>query len=215
MYLYAAISQTMKPIQQTIIACLIFITGAISSANAQGYVKLNGLYALGGVVNPQVEIRLTEHSAFQSELVYSPWKSIGGYHMHFGLFTNEYRYYFREANSGLYVGAEAGIMLFDVSKPQFANGKLVFQDRYCKGYGCLGAAVVGYEWRFGERWLLDAYVGFGYLHSMYNGYSMSGEIDMYPNRPEDKQPTSPDPFNASAEWLPTKIGLSIGFLLWK
>ena len=135
--------------------------------------------------------------------------------MHFGLFTNEYRYYFREVNSGFYLGAEVGIMVFDVSKPQLVNGKLSFQNRYCKGYGCLAGAVVGYEWRFAERWLLDAYVGFGYLHSMYNGYSMSGEIDMYPHRPDYKQPTSPDPFNASAEWLPTKIGLSIGFLLWK
>ena len=135
--------------------------------------------------------------------------------MHFGLFTNEYRYYFREASNGLYIGAEAGIVAFDISRPMLADGKLVFQNRYCKGYGCLGAVVFGYEWQFAEQWLLDAYVGFGYLHSMYNGYSMSGEIDMYPNRPEDRQPEYPDPFNASAEWLPTKIGLSIGFLLWK
>lgn len=205
----------MKAIQRIILVSLLLFASTISGANAQGYIKLNGLYALGGVVNPQLEIRLTEHSALQTEFVYSPWKSIGGHHMHFGLFTNEYRYYFREANSGFYLGAEAGIMVFDVSKPQLVNGKLSFQNRYCKGYGCLAGAVVGYEWRFAERWLLDAYVGFGYLHSMYNGYSMSGEIDMYPHRPDYMQPTSPDPFNASAEWLPTKIGLSIGFLLWK
>ena len=205
----------MKAIQRIILVSLLLFASTISGANAQGHIKLNGLYALGGVVNPQLEIRLTEHSALQTEFVYSPWKSIGGHHMHFGLFTNEYRYYFREANSGFYLGAEVGIMVFDVSKPQLVKGKLSFQNRYCKGYGCLAGAVVGYEWRFAERWLLDAYVGFGYLHSMYNGYSMSGEIDMYPHRPDYKQPTSPDPFNASAEWLPTKIGLSIGFLLWK
>lgn len=61
----------------------------------------------------------------------------------------------------------------------------------------------------------DAYVGFGYMHSNYNGYSLDGVIDLHPSRPEDKQPASPDPFNSSAEWLPTKIGISIGFLLWK
>jgi hypothetical protein len=204
----------MKPFFRTLIIGIVAMC-CTSAANAQGYIKLNGLYALGGVVNPQFEVRLTKHSAFQSELVYSPWKSIDGHHMHFGIFSNEYRYYFREVSDGFYVGAAAGIMLFDVSKPQFADGKLTFQNRYCKGYGCMGSVVVGYEWRFAERWLLDAYVGFGYLHSMYNGYSMDGEIDMYPNRPEHKQPAYPDPFNASAEWLPTKIGLSIGFLLWK
>ena len=50
---------------------------------------------------------------------------------------------------------------------------------------------------------------------MYNGYSMDGVIDMHPHRPAWKEPASPDPFNISAEWLPNKAGISIGFLLWK
>jgi hypothetical protein len=186
-----------------------------TTANAQGYVKLNGLYALGGIVNPQVEMRLSKHSSFQTEIVYSPWRSINGHHLHFGIFNNEYRYFFRETNDGWYVGAHAGIVLMDVSKPEIKNGKIGFQNRYSKGYGILAGAVAGYEWRFAERWLLDAFVGFGYLHSKYNGYSLDGVIDMTPNRPDYKQPEHPDPFNSSAEWIPTKIGLSIGFLLWK
>lgn len=47
-----------------------------AATDAQIYAKLNGLYALVGVVNPAVEFRLTDHSAFQTEFVYSPWKSI-------------------------------------------------------------------------------------------------------------------------------------------
>lgn len=74
-------------------------------------------------------------------------------------------------------------------------------------------AVVGYNWKFARRWMLDLFVGFGYMHSSYNGYSMDNVVDMYPHRPEDKQPTSPDPLNNSAEWLPNKAGISIGFLL--
>ena len=206
----------MKKSIKLLIITLSILMGASTSASAQGYVKLNGLYALGGVVNPQVEIKLTKHSAFQTEFVYSPWRELkSGHHMHFGLFTNEYRYYFRETNNGWYVGAEAGIMLFDVSKPHFYNGKIGLQNRYCKGYGCLASGIVGYEWKFAERWMLDAYVGFGYLHSKYNGYSLKGEIDLYPHRPEEKLPEYPDPFNSSAEWLPTQIGLSIAFLLWE
>jgi hypothetical protein len=197
-------------------ALCIAVLCSASTANAQGYIKLNGLYALGGIVNPQVEFKLTKHSALQTEIVYSPWREFkSGKHFHVGLFSNEYRYYFRDTNDGWYVGAELGIMLFDMSKPTFANGKIGFQNRYCKGYGCLAAGVVGYEWRFAERWMLDAYVGFGYLHSMYNGYSLDGEIQMNPHRPDYKQPKYPDPFNASAEWLPSQIGVSIGFLLWK
>ena len=205
----------MKKSLRLIIITLILAIGTTIAANAQGYVKLNGLYALGGIVNPQVEMRLSKHSAFQTEIVYSPWRSINGHHLHFGILNNEYRYFFRETNDGWYVGAHAGIVLMDVSKPRIVNGKIGFQNRYSKGYGVLAGAVVGYEWRFAERWLLDAFVGFGYLHSKYNGYSLDGVVDMSPNRPDYKQPEHPDPFNSSAEWIPTKVGLSIGFLLWK
>ena len=52
--------------------------------------KINGAYALVGVINPQVEFRLSPHSAFQTEFVYSPWQSIfGGHPMHFGILLNE------------------------------------------------------------------------------------------------------------------------------
>ena len=37
-----------------------------AATDAQIYAKLNGLYALVGVVNPAVEFRLTDHSAFQT-----------------------------------------------------------------------------------------------------------------------------------------------------
>lgn len=180
----------------------------------QPIIKLNAAYALVGVVNPQVEFRLSPHSAFQTEVVYSPWQSIGGHPMHFGIFLNEYRYYFApDRTHGLYAGINAGMMAFKMSKPQFTDGHMSFQNRYCKGYGFMAGAVVGYEWQFARRWLLDVFVGFAYMHSKYNGYSMDGVVDMNPSRPEDKQPTSPDPFNSSAEWLPNKAGISIGILL--
>lgn len=176
-------------------------------------VKLNAAYALVGVVNPQVEFRISPHSAFQTEFVYSPWRSVKDHPMHFGILLNEYRYYVSPRTRGLYVGANFGVMAFKVSKPEIRDGHLALQSRYCKGYGFMGGVVVGYEWHFAERWVADIFVGFGYLHSNYNGYSLDGVINMNPARPEDKVPTSPDPFNASAEWLPTKAGVSIGFLL--
>ena len=175
--------------------------------------KLNMAYAVVGVINPQVEFRLTPHSAFQTEFIYSPWQSLGGHPMHFGIFLNEYRYYISERTKGLYVGANFGMMAFKMSKPELFNWHIVLQERYCKGYGFMGGAVVGYEWKFAKRWMLDAFVGFGYMYSNYNGYTLDGQIEMYPHRPADKQPKYPDPFNVSAEWLPNKVGLSIGFLL--
>ena len=86
---------------------LLAAAGILLSAQrseAQTYVKLNGLYALVGVINPAVEFRLSPHSTFQSEFVCSPWKSIehNGAHkpMLFGIFMNEYRRYFKRHNTG-------------------------------------------------------------------------------------------------------------------
>ncbi len=72
---------------------------------------------------------------------------------------------------------------------------------------------VGYEYQFCERWLVDAFLGWAWMDSHYNGYSFDGEIDMYPHRPV--QPKHPDPFNGSSEWYPNKIGVSIGCRIFK
>ena len=188
-----------------------------AATDAQIYAKLNGLYALVGVVHPAVEFRLTDHSAFQTEFVYSPWKSINvdgqSKPMHFGIFLNEYRYYFRGYARGWYVGGNAGMMAFRMSKPYIENWSLKFEDRYCKGYGMMIGLCVGWERQLGERWLLDAFLGWSWMDSHYNGYSFDGEIDMNPHRPV--QPEHPDPFNGSSEWYPNKIGVSIGYRIFK
>ena len=190
-------------------AVLFVFTATALPAGAQTYVKLNGLYALAGVVNPSVEFVISPKSTVQTEIVVSPWESIGGKHMLFGILMGEYRRYFRGHNDGWYLGANAGMMAFDMSKPYMDGWHLRFEDRYCKGYGFMIGICAGYEWQFRERWVLDAFLGWSWMSSFYNGYSMDGEIDMHPHRPV--QPEYPDPFNGSSEWYPNKIGLSIGY----
>lgn len=183
------------------------------TATAQTYVKLNGLYALAGVVNPAVEFAVSPHSTVQAEIVVSPWNSIRGKHMTFGILMGEYRRYFKEHSRGWYLGANLGMMAFDMSKPYLAHGSIKFENRYCKGYGMMIGLCVGYEYQFCERWLVDAFLGWAWMDSHYNGYSFDGEIDMYPHRPV--QPKHPDPFNGSSEWYPNKIGVSIGCRIFK
>ena len=197
---------------------LLAAAGILLSAQrseAQTYVKLTGLYALVGVINPAVEFRLSPHSTFQSEFVCSPWKSIehNGAHkpMLFGIFMNEYRRYFKQHNTGWYVGANVGMMAFKMSKPTFAGGKLGLQDRYSKGYGLMFGVCGGYEYRFADRWLLDVYFGWAYMASWYNGYNLDGTVQWHPHRRDE--PEHPDPFNGSGEWLPNKIGVSIGLMI--
>ena len=198
----------MKLILKISLACLL-ATGCASKISAQTYVKLNGLYALVGVVNPAVEFTISPKSTFQTEIVVSPWKSINNHHALFCIFMGEYRRYFKEHNRGWYLGANIGMQAFDLSKPYIENWKLKFENRYSKGYGFMIGLCVGYEHIFRERWVLDAYFGWSWMNSFYNGYSMDGKIDMNPGH--QVEPKYPDPFNGSSEWYPNKIGLSIGY----
>lgn len=199
----------LRPAVKILISLCAAVFAVAGSADAQVYGKLNALYACVGIVNPQVELGLSQHSTFQTELVVSPHKRIfGDHHFMFGILMNEYRYYFREHNNGFYLGANGSVEMFNMSKPEIKRG-FKLQDRYCKGYGFMLGVVAGYEYRFCERWLLDAFVGFGYIASWYNGYSLDGTLELHPHGHED------DPFNGSAEWLPNKIGLSIGYRLFE
>lgn len=191
------------------LAALLLALLATAPAGAQTYVKLNGLYALAGVVNPAVEFAISPKSTVQTEIVVSPWKSIGGKHMLFGILMGEYRRYFRAHNEGWYLGGNIGMMAFDMSKPYLDGWSLRLEDRYSKGYGFMIGLCVGYEWQFRERWVLDAFLGWSWMSSFYNGYSLDGQIDLHPHRPAE--PKYPDPFNGSSEWYPNKIGLSVGY----
>lgn len=184
------------------------LCGAVG-AKGQIYAKLNGLYALAGVVNPAVEFTVAPRSTVQVEIVASPWKSIDGKHATFGIFMAEYRRYFRGHNDGWYLGGNLGMMAFDLSKPYVENWAIRFENRYSKGYGMMIGLCVGFEKVFRERWVVDAYFGWAWMDSYYNGYSLDGQIDMYPHRPV--QPAYPDPFNGSSEWYPNKVGVSIGY----
>lgn len=191
---------------------ILLLWGCAGTVRAQTYLKMNGLYALVGVINPAVEFRVSERLTYQAEIVYSPWQSIRDHGvskpMHFGICLNEFRRYFRERNDGWYLGANAGMMLFKMSKPEFRHGKLYLENRYSKGAGLMLGLCVGYEHLFARKWVLDFFFGWSYMLSWYNGYSLDGKIDMYPHRPV--MPASPDPYNGSGEWYPNKIGVSIG-----
>lgn len=102
----------------------------------------------------------------------------------------EYRRYFKEHNRGWYLGANIGMQAFDLSKPYIENWKLKFENRYSKGYGFMIGLCVGYEHIFRERWVLDAYFGWSWMSSFYNGYSMDGKIDMNPGHRRTQIPRS-------------------------
>ena len=203
----------MKPILKTLLI-LFALSLPTQRLDAQIYAKLNGLYALVGVINPAVEFTVSPKSTFQTEIVFSPGKYVNDHGvdkpMKFGILMTEYRRYFKQHNWGWYLGANMGMMGFKMSKPQFSDGWFL-ENRYSKGYGMMIGICGGFEYQFADRWLLDAYFGWSYMLSWYNGYSLDGTIDLYPHRPVQLE--KPDPFNGSHEWLPNKIGVSIGFMI--
>ena len=203
----------MKPILKTLLI-LFALSLPTQRLDAQIYAKLNGLYALVGVINPAVEFTVSPKSTFQTEIVFSPWKYVNDHGvdkpMKFGILMTEYRRYFKQHNRGWYLGANMGMMGFKMSKPQFSDGWFL-ENRYSKGYGMMIGICGGFEYQFADRWLLDAYFGWSYMLSWYNGYSLDGTIDLYPHRPVQLE--KPDPFKGSHEWLPNKIGVSIGFMI--
>ena len=203
----------MKPILKTLLI-LFALSLPTQRLDAQIYAKLNGLYALVGAINPAVEFTVSPKSTFQTEIVFSPWKYVNDHGvdkpMKFGILMTEYRRYFKQHNRGWYLGANMGMMGFKMSKPQFSDGWFL-ENRYSKGYGMMIGICGGFEYQFADRWLLDAYFGWSYMLSWYNGYSLDGTIDLYPHRPVQLE--KPDPFNGSHEWLPNKIGVSIGFMI--
>lgn len=197
------------------IVILAAMLAAPSVATSQIYAKLNLLYACVGIINPQLEFTVGPHSSIVIDPTYSPWTNIKGKHFNFGILQTEYRFYIKREARGFYVSAHAGTQLFDMTRPYLFNkvgGKtkiISWEPGFGRGFGVMVGIGVGYTHTFKERWVVDAYFAFDRMWSWYNDYDANGQINMYPRH--QKEPAYPDPFNGSAEWLPSKIGLAIGY----
>ncbi|MBQ3026735.1 MAG: DUF3575 domain-containing protein [Alistipes sp.] len=204
----------MKRIYGVLLAVVIMAVPAVSQA--QIYAKLNALYAVVGVVNPQLEFVVGPHSSISIDPMFSPYKSIkwgdrNDIHAQFGILQAEYRFYIKREARGFYVSANAGMQAFDMTRPYlFQGGKFIsFEEGFGRGFGLMAGIGIGYTHTFKERWVVDAFFAFDRMWNWYNDYLANGEINLFPRH--QKEPKYPDPFNGSAEWLPSKIGVSIGY----
>ena len=186
-------------------------------AKAQIYAKVNALYACVGIINPQLEFVVGPHSTISIDPMFSPHKTIkwgdrDDIHARFGIFQTEYRFYINREVRGFYVSANAGMQAFDLTRPYFFQSKkkiITFEQGFGRGFGMMVGLGIGYSHHFKERWVVDAFFAFNRMWSWYNDYKANGEINLFPRH--QREPKFPDPFNGSAEWLPSKIGVSIGY----
>ena len=187
-----------------------------SVAKSQIYAKVNALYACVGIINPQLEFVVGPHSSISIDPMFSPHKTIkwgnrDDIHARFGIFQTEYRFYINREVRGFYISANAGMHAFDMTRPFFfQNGKTIsFEQGYGKGWGLMVGLGIGYSHTFKERWVVDAFFAFDRMWSHYNDYKSNGEVNLFPAH--QHEPKYPDPYNGSSEWLPSKIGVSIGY----
>ncbi len=193
------------------VAIVVAIASLPLESKAQTYIKLNAPYALVGIINTQAEFVISPHSSMAADITFSPWRRIKEKHFQFGIMMSEYRYYFKEATRGWYVSANAGMMAFDINRPQFFKGnKLVsLQSDYGKGFGIMTGIGVGWQYHLSERWIMDVFLTFDRTWSWYNRYHIDDTIIMDPQGHEHY--LKPDPFNGSAEYMPIKGGISFGY----
>ncbi|MEE0916010.1 MAG: DUF3575 domain-containing protein, partial [Alistipes sp.] len=133
--------------KRTVFILLALLSLSVTSVTAQVYAKINALYAVVGVANPSVEAAIAPHSSFSIDATFSPWRSVKGRHLFFGMFNGEYRYYIKRATEGFYAAFNAGGMGFDINKPYlFKGGKLLgFNVNYGKGFGLIVGLCAGYQ----------------------------------------------------------------------
>ena len=188
-------------------------------SHSQTYIKGNATYALFAIPSFGVEIGIGEKTTFQLDATMSFWNSITlGSKPNFqkrpfifNYIFPEFRYYFKEKNNGFYLGAHTGAGMFKLSK----NNSYASNNMYQYGYIFFTGITTGYQWKFKERWLFDLFISGGWSNANYQGFDrVTGE------RYDDDIPGGGSiptnirkGYNYSAQWIPYRGGLMIGYKL--
>lgn len=184
------IIKTMKKLLLLFLFILFFL-----NSFSQTDLKWNAAYWAVGITNMSVETKIANKWTFNSDLIYSPWKSIEGNHFEFAQIIPEIRFYTKKAFDGVYCGIYGSFQLFNITKWNYWN-----KGRHQIGNGFAFGITIGYKYQINPQLGLDSYIGAGRQASHYRGYTTStGE--QYVG------------WNGSGEWLPYKIGIAISYRL--
>lgn len=164
---------------------------------SQTYLKGNAAYWAVGITNVSVETKLANRWTFNTDLVFSPWKSVSNNPFLFGMIIPEARFYPRGSFNGFYVGGFGVFQVFRMAKWSYINS-----GKYQEGRGFGLGLSLGYEFDINERWKVDLFAGGGWQNSQYDGYYTKTRKKYVE-------------WNGSGEWLPYKIGFSFAYRLGK
>jgi hypothetical protein len=168
--------------------------GLRAQGSTEGTWKINAATTLIGVPQVAWERPLSERRTLQVDLTISPWRSVGHAPAQFGILLGEWRHHYRSVGAGPYVGLHVGVVAFRLQKWDHRNTEF-----YQEGFGAVGGATVGYEWRTRRGVVLDLFFGGGTAQSKYKGYSLvTGE-----------RYDGEEGWNESGEWLPYRGGVMV------
>ncbi|GEN72173.1 MULTISPECIES: DUF3575 domain-containing protein [Chryseobacterium] len=198
-------------------ASITLLSAAMLTAQEQEqekslYIKGNALLAPIGLINIGLEKQLTSKFTMQGDVLVSPWKSFAGHEFQYYSVSLEGRYYFNEAFSHWYVGANIATSAFvlqkwnywkDVAYINDQNEVFVKSNLYQKGISFLVGVTGGYQFKVSDRWNIDVYATIGSSTDFYKGY----------DRTTGQRYESAKKFNKSGEILPYRGGVMISYKL--
>ena len=176
------------------------------------YIKGNALLAPIGVINVGVEKQLTSKITLQGDVLVSPWKSFAGHEMQYYSLSVEGRYYFNQAFSRWYVGANIAASSFVLQKwdywkdtPYVNPNDEVFltSNLYQKGYSFIIGVTGGYQFKVSDRLNIDIYATIGSSQDFYKGY----------DRSTGQRYDVAKQYNKSGEIIPYRGGVMISYKL--
>ncbi|MFI3265993.1 MAG: DUF3575 domain-containing protein [Rikenellaceae bacterium] len=167
-----------------------FLICACTTLSAQVYLRSNLLGLVMVVPNAGLEFGLSDHSTVLVEGYYSPIWNQEDFKAKGFMITPEYRYYFCQSFNGHYIGAHGNYARYTDLK---TRSKAPIRD----GHAFSAGLTYGHTWKFDHHWLLDMYVGAGWVR-MESDITADGRYEAEQDKIENK-------------FSLTRLGISFGY----
>lgn len=151
----------------------LFILGFLATESKAQWVavKSNLLYDATTTMNLGLEIGLAHKWTLDVPVNLNPWKFSDGTRLkHWGI-QPEVRYWFCERFRRTFVGVHGHFADFNMgSWPDWSFISQNMQTSRYEGHLYGGGISIGHSWILKKRWSLEASIGVGYAHIVYDKY---------------------------------------------
>ena len=152
----------------------LFILGFLATEESKAQwiaVKSNLLYDATTTMNLGLEIGLAHKWTLDVPVNLNPWKFSDGTRLqHWGI-QPEVRYWFCERFRRTFVGVHGHFADFNMGGwPDWSFISQNMQNSRYEGHLYGGGISIGHSWILKKRWSLEASIGVGYAHIVYDKY---------------------------------------------